>query len=90
VRAATQALHEHLMAYNISLVHSQHSLSSGIRWFLSRLPDFKEWLNFCAANVCQLGLEAQLPFPSMSFGEKRYKVFGMVRNRDIPGDKLFW
>ncbi|MBM3157997.1 MAG: IS1380 family transposase [Chloroflexi bacterium] len=36
------------------------------------------------------GLEAQLPFPSMSFGEKRYKVFGMVSNRDIPGDKLVW
>ncbi len=36
------------------------------------------------------GLEAQLPFPSMSFGEKRYKVFGMVSNRDIPGDKLIW
>jgi hypothetical protein len=36
------------------------------------------------------GLEAQLPFPSMSFGEKQYKVFGMVSNRDIPGDKLIW
>jgi hypothetical protein len=36
------------------------------------------------------GLEAQLPFPSMSFGKKRYKVFGMVTNRDIPGDKLIW
>jgi hypothetical protein len=36
------------------------------------------------------GLEAQLPFPSMSFGEKQYKVFGMVTNRDIPGDKLIW
>jgi hypothetical protein len=36
------------------------------------------------------GLDAQLPFPSMSFGEKRYKVFGMVSNRDIPGDKLIW
>jgi hypothetical protein len=36
------------------------------------------------------GLEAQLPFPSMSFGEKRYKVFGMVSNRDIPADELIW
>jgi len=26
----------------------------------------------------------------MSFGEKRYKVFGMVSNRDILGDKLIW
>lgn len=36
------------------------------------------------------GLEAQLPFPSMSFGQRQYKVFGMVTNRDIPGDKLIW
>jgi hypothetical protein len=36
------------------------------------------------------GLEAQLPFPSMSFGERQYKVFGLVTNRDIPGDKLIW
>jgi len=36
------------------------------------------------------GLEAQLPFPSMSFGERQYKVFGMVTNRDIRGDKLIW
>ncbi len=36
------------------------------------------------------GLEAQLPFPSMTFGERRYKLFGLVTNRDIPGDKLIW
>ncbi len=36
------------------------------------------------------GLEAQLPFPRMSFGQRPYKVFGMVTNRDIPGDKLIW
>ncbi len=36
------------------------------------------------------GLEDQLPFPSMTFGEKRYKLFGLVTNRDIPGDKLIW
>ena len=36
------------------------------------------------------GLEAQLPFPSMSFGQRQYKVFGLVTNRDIPGDKLIW
>jgi len=36
------------------------------------------------------GLQAQLPFPNMSFGEKRYKVFGMVTNRDIPGDDVIW
>jgi len=36
------------------------------------------------------GVEAQLPFPSMTFGEKRYKLFGLVSNRDIPGDELIW
>jgi hypothetical protein len=36
------------------------------------------------------GMEAQLPFPNMIFGERRYKLFGMVTNRDIPGDKLIW
>lgn len=36
------------------------------------------------------GLETQIPFPSMSFGERRYKLFGLVSNRDIPGDKLIW
>jgi hypothetical protein len=36
------------------------------------------------------GLEAQLPFPSMTFGEKRYKLFGLVTNRDLPGDRLIW
>ncbi|MBM4431889.1 MAG: IS1380 family transposase [Chloroflexi bacterium] len=36
------------------------------------------------------GLEAQLPFPTMTFGEKRYKLFGLVTNRDIPGDELIW
>jgi hypothetical protein len=36
------------------------------------------------------GLEVQLPFPSMAFGEKRYKLFGLVTNRDIPGDEVIW
>ena len=36
------------------------------------------------------GLEAQLPFPTMTFGERRYKLFGLVTNRDLPGDKLIW
>jgi len=36
------------------------------------------------------GLEAQFPFPSMTFGERRYKLFGLVTNRDLPGDKLIW
>ena len=36
------------------------------------------------------GLEARLPFPRMTFSERRYKLFGLVANRDIPGDKLIW
>ena len=36
------------------------------------------------------GLETQLPFPSMIFSEKRYKLFGLVTNRDLPGDELIW
>ncbi len=36
------------------------------------------------------GLEVQLPFPRINFGQRQYKVFGMVSNRDIPGDELIW
>ena len=39
------------------------------------------------------GIEPQpeLPFPTIEFGENnRYKLFGVVTNRDIPGDKLIW
>jgi hypothetical protein len=36
------------------------------------------------------GLETQLPFPTTSFGERHYKLFGVVTNRDLPGDKLIW
>ncbi len=36
------------------------------------------------------GLEAQLPFPTMTLDEKRYKLFGLVTNRDLPGDQLIW
>jgi len=36
------------------------------------------------------GLEPQLPFPTMTFDQKRYKLFGLVTNRDLPGDQLIW
>lgn len=36
------------------------------------------------------GMEVQLPFPTYSFRDKQYKLFGLVTNRDIPGDKLIW
>lgn len=34
------------------------------------------------------GMEAQLPFPTLNWGEKKYKLFGLVTNRDLPGDQL--
>ncbi len=38
------------------------------------------------------GLEAaQLPFPTMDFGEaRRHKLFGLVTNRALPGEELIW
>jgi hypothetical protein len=36
------------------------------------------------------GMEAQLPFPTMNWGEKKYKLFGLVTNRDLAGDQLIW
>lgn len=36
------------------------------------------------------GIEAQLPFPTLNWGEKRFKLFGLVTNRDLAGDKLIW
>jgi hypothetical protein len=39
------------------------------------------------------GMKEQLifPFPTMEFADKRkYKIFGMVTNRSIPGDELIW
>jgi len=35
------------------------------------------------------GLESpQLPFPTLDVGEARYKLFGVVTNRDLPGDEV--
>lgn len=38
------------------------------------------------------GLDSpQLPFPTLDMGEVRYKLFGVVTNRDLPGDKaIHW
>ena len=38
----------------------------------------------------EMDQQACLPFPTMSFGSVKYKVFGIVTNRDIPGDELIW
>lgn len=34
------------------------------------------------------GMEEQLPFPTVLAGGQRYKVTGVVTNRDLPGDAL--
>ena len=35
-------------------------------------------------------MEGQLPFPALNRGEQQYKLFGVVTNRDLAGDKLIW
>ncbi len=34
------------------------------------------------------GMEGQLPFPAMTMEKKRYKIFGIVTNRDIDGSEI--
>lgn len=37
------------------------------------------------------GLEAQLPFPTVVVGkDRRYKITGVVTNRELPGDEVIW
>jgi Transposase DDE domain group 1 len=36
------------------------------------------------------GMESQLPFPTLNWGENKYKLFGLVTNRDLDGDELIW
>jgi len=31
------------------------------------------------------GMEVQLPFPTLNWGEQQYKLFGVVTNRDLAG-----
>lgn len=39
----------------------------------------------------ELGDAEQLPFPTEVFGDKgRYKLFGVVTNRTLPGDQVIW
>jgi hypothetical protein len=40
--------------------------------------------------LLELDEQISLPFPTMNFGSQKYKVFGIVTNRDIPGDELIW
>ena len=34
------------------------------------------------------GMEEQLPFPTAEFHQRRYKVHGIVTNRDLPGEEI--
>lgn len=35
-------------------------------------------------------VQKSLPFPTMNFNQKKYKIFGLVTNRDLPGDEIIW
>jgi len=38
-----------------------------------------------------MGAQLEFPFPTMEFGDKgRYKVFGLVTNRTVPGEEVIW
>lgn len=41
-------------------------------------------------SLPELDEQISLPFPTMNFGSVKHKVFGIVTNRDIPGDDLIW
>lgn len=34
--------------------------------------------------------QISLPFPTMDFGKTKYKITGIITNRDIPADELIW
>ncbi len=37
-----------------------------------------------------MDLQQSFPFPTMDFGRTKYKVTGIVTNRDIAADELIW
>lgn len=42
-------------------------------------------------TLTELGaVQPTLPFPTMAFNHKRYKITGLVTNRDLPGDEVIW
>jgi len=56
-------------------------------------PDYRFLAIREALNQPSLpGMEDQLelPFPTMNFGSQKYKVTGVVTNRQIAGDELIW
>jgi hypothetical protein len=40
--------------------------------------------------LLEMDEQISLPFPTMNFGSTKYKVFGIVTNRDVAGDELIW
>lgn len=42
------------------------------------------------AVLPEMDAQISLPFPTMDFGSTKYKVTGIVTNRDIPADELIW
>ena len=54
-----------------------------------RAPDYRFLAIREPLRELDLGDAEQLPFPTMSFGTAgRYKLFGLVTNRTLPGDEV--
>ena len=54
-----------------------------------RAPDYRFLAIREPLRELDLGDAEQLPFPTMSFGTAgRYKLFGLVTNRTLPGDDV--
>ena len=54
-----------------------------------RAPDYRFLAIREPLRELDLGDAEQLPFPTMSFGTRgRYKLFGLVTNRTLPGDDV--
>jgi hypothetical protein len=54
-----------------------------------RAPDYRFLAIREPLRELNLGDAEQLPFPTMSFGTAgRYKLFGLVTNRTLPGDDV--
>ena len=54
--------------------------------FLAIRELFRDQLTLTDLGAAQ----PSLPFPTMDFNQKRYKVFGLLTNRDLPGDEIIW
>jgi hypothetical protein len=63
----------------------QKNTSPEYRFLAIREP-FRDQLTLTDLGAAQ----PSLPFPTMDFNQKRYKVFGLVTNRDLPGDEIIW